>query len=432
MPEWNSVRVAFTSNVALTGTPIGDSVQTVALDEVGVFGNTNGAENGIYTIPSGGGAWTRRTDANAAAHFTAGKTVYVREGIEHGGSNWQFKNGQAPTLGVSMLNFRRTSRPDVDEAGAGLERSGASIGLTPRGGVQGRRTNPTLELDQYGLPTVVSAGTVPSTFIEGLTSVRVSNTAVTLRAGSAWVPGLEAVLEAPADIAKTGLVLAANTIYYAYLWSNAGVADLELSTTAPAAPYRGIAKTKTGDTTRRYVGELTTDATGAITIIGPRSWDQATESERGGASIATDAQVATGTNDRPQMTPLKLKNEFDRRKVGLDVGWTNVPTASHSAGWDPHPTWPARWRKEVDGTVQLGGRSLGPVGGAAAGSIAFTLPVGARPATQRQMPATRYSGATESYSNIPAEVGTGGGVKILVSFAGGDEIVLDAIRFSVY
>lgn len=335
----------------------GGATGTMTVLTQGAFGNDvllfdqpDGAKNGPWEVHTG--TWYRHLSYDTDAEFVPGFTVFVREGTEYGGWNFQFKNALTPTLEVSMLNFAATSRDDVDEAGAGLERSGTSIGLEPRSGVQGRRTNPTLELDQYGLPTVVTAGTVPTTFIEGLTFSRASDTAVTLRAGSAWVPGLDAVLEAPTDIAKTGLVLAANTIYYGYLWSNAGVADLELSTTAPAAPYRGIAKTKTGDTTRRYVGELLTDAAGAITIFAVRTWEQATETERGAAFLATQALVTGGTNDRAQLTPLKLKNEFDRRGLFTDAYCELTHSGNQafsdqtftSIVWDAEARDPRNWR----------------------------------------------------------------------------------------
>ncbi len=268
MPEWSSVRVAFDGDIALTGTPIGDSAQTAALDDVFVFGKSNGALNGIYTIPSGGGAWVRRADANAAAHFVPGKIVYVREGTKYGGWNFQFKNSQTPTLETTMLNFRATSRDDVEEAGGSLELVDGAYRLKQRADVQGTHTSPTITLDQYGMPVQLTAGVVSRTFyIDGLELAFVTGTSVTLRAGSAWVEGLGYALEATADITKSGLSLLANTWYYAYVFSNAGTPDFELSTTAPAEPYSAFARSKMGDTTRRLVGSLKTDASGNMPRI---------------------------------------------------------------------------------------------------------------------------------------------------------------------
>lgn len=59
-----------------------------------------------------------------------------------------------------------------------------------------------------------------------------------------------------------------STWYFAYAYeSSPGVAGLELSTTAPSAPYpsaSATARTKTGDTTRRYVGSVYVQANGLI------------------------------------------------------------------------------------------------------------------------------------------------------------------------
>jgi hypothetical protein len=58
--------------------------------------------------------------------------------------------------------------------------------------------------------------------------------------------------------------LSASTWYHVYLYDNAGAPDVEIVATAPAAPYNGTARAKTGDTSRRYVGSVLTDASAAI------------------------------------------------------------------------------------------------------------------------------------------------------------------------
>lgn len=110
---------------------------------------------------------------------------------------------------------------------------------------------------------------IPPGYIDGLKMVWVSGTALTVTTGSAYIPSLGKVLRATSDIAKTGLSLTASTWYHAYLFSNAGTPDIELSTTAPAAPYNGTARTKTGDTSRRYVGSVLTDSSSNLYYIVP-------------------------------------------------------------------------------------------------------------------------------------------------------------------
>ena len=101
-------------------------------------------------------------------------------------------------------------------------------------------------------------------YIDGLQMKWVSGTALTVTSGAAYIEGSGKVLRATANIAKTGLSLTASTWYHVYLYSNAGTPDVEISTTAPDAPYNGTARAKTGDSSRRYVGSIKTSAAGAI------------------------------------------------------------------------------------------------------------------------------------------------------------------------
>lgn len=99
--------------------------------------------------------------------------------------------------------------------------------------------------------------------IVGLQLSWVSATAIDVGVGAAYLPDNSGVLGNAAVIHKTGLALTASTFYHVYLYSNAGVAAAEVVTTAPVA-YFGTAYQKTGDTTRRYLGSILTDASGNI------------------------------------------------------------------------------------------------------------------------------------------------------------------------
>ena len=104
-------------------------------------------------------------------------------------------------------------------------------------------------------------------YIDGLQMQWVSATAVTVSSGRAYIPSLGYYLDAPNAIALTGLVLAASTFYHLYLYNNAGTPAIECVTTAPAAPYSGTARAKTGDTSRRYVGSIVTDGSSNIVMF---------------------------------------------------------------------------------------------------------------------------------------------------------------------
>jgi len=101
-------------------------------------------------------------------------------------------------------------------------------------------------------------------YIDGLQMQWVSATAVTVSSGRAYIPSLGYYLDAPNAISLTGLALAASTFYHLYLYNNAGTPAVECVMTAPAAPYNGTARAKTGDTSRRYIGSVLTDASGNV------------------------------------------------------------------------------------------------------------------------------------------------------------------------
>lgn len=103
----------------------------------------------------------------------------------------------------------------------------------------------------------------------GLQMVWNSGTSITFTSGFAAIQSLGGLLSFPSPITKAGLSLSASTWYHAYGYSNAGTPDVEIVTTVPAAAaFSGSARSKTGDTSRRYLGSLLTDASGNIYRFG--------------------------------------------------------------------------------------------------------------------------------------------------------------------
>jgi hypothetical protein len=101
-------------------------------------------------------------------------------------------------------------------------------------------------------------------YIGGLTAVWNSANSISITGGSAYIPSSGTVLAASAAITKSSLALSGATWYHVYLYSNAGVADIEIVTAVPASPYLGEARTKTGDTSRRYLFSFVTGAANTI------------------------------------------------------------------------------------------------------------------------------------------------------------------------
>ena len=100
-------------------------------------------------------------------------------------------------------------------------------------------------------------------YITGLKLTWAGDDALTIGTGAAYLPAASPILVSAA-ISLTGMTLANSTWYYLYLYNNSGTPAVEYTTTAPAAPYFGTARTKTGDTSRRYIGAFVTEADGDI------------------------------------------------------------------------------------------------------------------------------------------------------------------------
>lgn len=112
-----------------------------------------------------------------------------------------------------------------------------------------------LQAGKAAIGTGVSAG-----YIEGLVPQWSSSTSLAISPGTAYIPGTGKPLAVPTALTLSGLSLTSNTWYYLYLYENAGAPALELVTTPPAAPYSGTARTKTGDTSRRFVFAVKSNA----------------------------------------------------------------------------------------------------------------------------------------------------------------------------
>jgi hypothetical protein len=257
------VRLVATADVPTTGTPIIDGVQTVAGAAGLVTSQADAARNGVWVVAAG--AWARRADLDASAEHSPGIWVRVLEGATQAGTRWFLRTTGAITLNTTALEWRKDGEGGELVAGAGLQKNGREFSLPERSGVAGSRTNPTITTDERGIITSVSAGSVPTSHREGLQVEYVSANSLRIRAGAAYVPALGRILELASDLTKSGLVLTANTWYYLYLFENAGVADVEIVTTAPASPYRAGARVKGPDSgpdnTRRFLTEVRAKAT---------------------------------------------------------------------------------------------------------------------------------------------------------------------------
>lgn len=119
-----SVRVATTANITLSGTQTIDGVDVVADDRVLVKNQTTGSQNGIYVVSDT--AWTRSTDTDIAAELNSA-FCFVEEGTVGKDTGWVCTTDDI-VLGTTSIAF-------VQFSGAGSYQAvnvnlGALSGLT--------------------------------------------------------------------------------------------------------------------------------------------------------------------------------------------------------------------------------------------------------------------------------------------------------------
>lgn len=143
----NSVRVATTGAIALSGAQSIDGVAVVVGDRVLVKNQATGSQNGIYLVANG--AWARAADADASLEVTPGMHVPVEVGAANGDSVWQLVTDAPITIGTTALVFEMLAGPTGITAG-----TYRSVTVDKYGRITGG-TNPTT-LSGYGITDAVS------------------------------------------------------------------------------------------------------------------------------------------------------------------------------------------------------------------------------------------------------------------------------------
>lgn len=103
-----SVRVATTANIVLSGAQAIDGVAVIAGNRVLVKSQTLAKDNGIYVAAND--AWVRAKDADASAEVTSGLIVSVEEGTTLANTIWQLITDGAIVLGTTGLAFQNITQ----------------------------------------------------------------------------------------------------------------------------------------------------------------------------------------------------------------------------------------------------------------------------------------------------------------------------------
>jgi hypothetical protein len=122
----DSVYVATTENITLSGTQTIDGVSVPQNVRVLVKNQTNAGENGIYVVKSG--AWERATDADGSTDLSGGSFTFVENGTANDNSGWVCTNTGSVVTSMGEPNYwAQFSGAGQITAGAGLTKTGNTI-----------------------------------------------------------------------------------------------------------------------------------------------------------------------------------------------------------------------------------------------------------------------------------------------------------------
>lgn len=277
-----SVRVATTGNITLSGTQTIDGVSVIAGDRVLVKDQSTGSQNGIYVVAAG--SWSRATDADSSTEVTAGMFTFVAEGTVNADSGWVLTTNDTITLDTTSLTFAQFSGAGQITAGAGLTKSGntidvgtasssrivvnadnidlATVSQSNSSGSAGINFAQTVSVDSYGRVTGVTSADVrdATTSVKGVASFdsgdfSVSSGAVSIKASGVGNSQLE---NSSVTVGSTSISLGGTSTTLAGLSS--------VTSTGFTGALTGNASTATALQNARTINGTSFDGTANITI----------------------------------------------------------------------------------------------------------------------------------------------------------------------
>lgn len=169
----DSVKVATTASITLSGTQTIDGVSVTTGDRVLVKNQSTASQNGIYVVAAG--SWARAPDAASNAEVTPGLFTFVEEGTVNSDSGWVLSTDSVITLNTTALAFSQFSGAGQMTAGDGLTKTGNQLDVATANSARivvnadnidlattgvAASTYTSVTVDTYGR---VTAGTNPTT-----------------------------------------------------------------------------------------------------------------------------------------------------------------------------------------------------------------------------------------------------------------------------
>jgi hypothetical protein len=214
-----SVRVATTAEITLSGTQTIDGVAVSVGDRVLVKNQTSEEQNGIYVVSVG--QWSRSLDADGSnitgSEVSSGLFTFVEEGTTNSDSAWVLTTNNPITVNSTGLSFTQFSGAGQITAGAGITKTGnildvvtasserivvnadnidlATVTQTDTNGTAGINFVQTITKDSYGrisgrvLADVRSASTTQNGIVQlndTISSTSITEAATANAAKTAW------------------------------------------------------------------------------------------------------------------------------------------------------------------------------------------------------------------------------------------------------
>ena len=154
----DSVKIATTANITLSGTQTIDGVAISADERVLVKDQSTASQNGIYLCKSG--SWARADDMAAGAD-AAGSFTFVEEGSTAADTGWVCSSNKgSAVVGTNNLAFTQFSGAATFSAGDGLDKSGStfSLDLKSNGGCVIESTELAIDLSASSITGTLAVG----------------------------------------------------------------------------------------------------------------------------------------------------------------------------------------------------------------------------------------------------------------------------------
>jgi hypothetical protein len=154
----DSVVVATTANITLSGTQTIDGIAVTAGQRVLVKDQTTASQNGIYVVSAS--AWSRSTDADTAVELNSGCFFFVEKGTVNADNGFVMSQDTTITFGTTAITFSQFSGAGQITAGSGLAKSGDTLLVNTGTGITVTSDNIVIDTAWTGQAAITTVGTI--------------------------------------------------------------------------------------------------------------------------------------------------------------------------------------------------------------------------------------------------------------------------------